>query len=210
MRFAIDVLSRAKMAKCSRRTSRFRRGASRSLWRLPHRASGRTLSRCDARAGDRLQLAPHSPRAGDYYLVLTREKTCAYVSDATLSTEAFRAPSPRTLVVTSGVRFPIKVVDAWLEVGVTEIYVARPLGRGASSSDGRHDRTLQANEVWWVSATPAHRDELMTLDATGTGPSVTVSVRVAESVPVLIDAWCAIVCGSPLWIEPEAFCRAKL
>jgi hypothetical protein len=43
------------------------------------------------------------------------------------------------------------------------------------------------NEVWVVSATPAHRDELLTLDAIGAGPSVTMSVRVADSLPVLID-----------------------
>jgi hypothetical protein len=43
------------------------------------------------------------------------------------------------------------------------------------------------SEVWVVSTTPAHRDELLTLDATGSGPSVTMSVRVTDSVPVLID-----------------------
>jgi hypothetical protein len=44
-------------------------------------------------------------------------------------------------------------------------------------------------EVSVVSSAPAHRDELMTLDATGTGsePAVTMNVRVTESVPVLID-----------------------
>ena len=43
------------------------------------------------------------------------------------------------------------------------------------------------NEVWVVSTTPAHRDELLTLNAFGSGPPVTMNVRVAESVPVLID-----------------------
>jgi len=43
------------------------------------------------------------------------------------------------------------------------------------------------NEVWVVSSTPAHRNELLTLDAIGSGPSVTLNVRVADSVPVLID-----------------------
>ena len=43
------------------------------------------------------------------------------------------------------------------------------------------------NEVWVVSAAPAHRDELLTLDATGSGPLKTVKVRVANSVPVVID-----------------------
>ena len=42
-------------------------------------------------------------------------------------------------------------------------------------------------EVWVVSAAPAHRDELMTLDATGSGPLKTMKVRVANSVPVVID-----------------------
>ena len=42
-------------------------------------------------------------------------------------------------------------------------------------------------EVWVVSAAPAHRDELLTLDATGSGPLKTVKVRVANSVPVVID-----------------------
>jgi hypothetical protein len=43
------------------------------------------------------------------------------------------------------------------------------------------------HEVWVVSPSPAHRDEVLTLDTTGSGPVTTVSVRVAESVPVLID-----------------------
>jgi hypothetical protein len=42
-------------------------------------------------------------------------------------------------------------------------------------------------EVWVVSTAPAHRDELLTLDATGWGPPVTMNVRVTNSVPVLID-----------------------
>jgi hypothetical protein len=44
-------------------------------------------------------------------------------------------------------------------------------------------------EVSVVSTAPAHRDELLTLDARGTDsdPGVTMSVRVTESVPVLID-----------------------
>ena len=42
-------------------------------------------------------------------------------------------------------------------------------------------------EVWVMSSAPAHRDELLTLDATGSGPLATMSVRVTNSVPVLID-----------------------
>jgi hypothetical protein len=42
-------------------------------------------------------------------------------------------------------------------------------------------------EVWVVSSAPAHRDELLTLDATGWGPPVTMNVRVTNSVPVLVD-----------------------
>jgi len=42
-------------------------------------------------------------------------------------------------------------------------------------------------EVWVVSTAPAHRNELLTLDATGWGPPVTMNVRVTNSVPVLID-----------------------
>jgi hypothetical protein len=44
-------------------------------------------------------------------------------------------------------------------------------------------------EVSVVSTAPAHRDELLTLDALGPGPetAITVSVRVKESVPVLVD-----------------------
>jgi len=38
-----------------------------------------------------------------------------------------------------------------------------------------------------VSAAPAHRDELLTLDATGSGPLKTMKVRVANSVPVVVD-----------------------
>ena len=43
------------------------------------------------------------------------------------------------------------------------------------------------DEVWVVSSSPARRDELLTLDATGSGPPVTLSVRVTDSLPVLID-----------------------
>lgn len=43
------------------------------------------------------------------------------------------------------------------------------------------------DEVWVVSPTPAHRDEMLTLDTMGSGLPATMSVRVAESVPVLID-----------------------
>ena len=42
-------------------------------------------------------------------------------------------------------------------------------------------------EVWVMSSAPAHRDELLKLDATGSGPLATMSVRVTSSVPVLID-----------------------
>ena len=44
-------------------------------------------------------------------------------------------------------------------------------------------------EVSVVSTAPAHRDELLTLDANGTEsePAVTINVRVTESVPVLVD-----------------------
>ena len=42
-------------------------------------------------------------------------------------------------------------------------------------------------EVWVVSTTPAHVDELLTLDLTGPGPPVTMNVRVVESAPVLYD-----------------------
>jgi hypothetical protein len=42
-------------------------------------------------------------------------------------------------------------------------------------------------EVCVVSDAPAHRDALLTLDATGSGPPVTVNVKVTNSVPVLID-----------------------
>ena len=43
------------------------------------------------------------------------------------------------------------------------------------------------DEVWVLSPTPAHRDELMTLDTTAAGAAETLSVRVAGSVPVLVD-----------------------
>jgi hypothetical protein len=44
-------------------------------------------------------------------------------------------------------------------------------------------------EVSVVSTAPAHRDELLTLDAAAPGMEsvVAVSVRVKESVPVLVD-----------------------
>jgi len=43
-------------------------------------------------------------------------------------------------------------------------------------------------ELWVVSTAPAHRDEMMTLDAIGSdGPSETMSVRVTDSVPLLVD-----------------------
>ena len=44
-------------------------------------------------------------------------------------------------------------------------------------------------EVSVVSNAPAHRDELLTLDAAGTSSesATTLSVRVKESVPVLVD-----------------------
>ena len=44
-----------------------------------------------------------------------------------------------------------------------------------------------ANEVWVVSPAPAHRNETLTLDTTGSDASGAVSVRVADSVPVVID-----------------------
>ena len=43
------------------------------------------------------------------------------------------------------------------------------------------------DEVWVLSPTPAHRDEMMTLDTTGGGTAETLAVRVAGSVPVLVD-----------------------
>jgi hypothetical protein len=43
------------------------------------------------------------------------------------------------------------------------------------------------NEVWVVSATPARVGEVLTLDLTGSGPAVTINVRVVESTPVLMD-----------------------
>ena len=42
-------------------------------------------------------------------------------------------------------------------------------------------------EVWVVSSSPAHVDELLTLDLTGSGLSMTIDVRVVDSVPVLYD-----------------------
>ena len=43
------------------------------------------------------------------------------------------------------------------------------------------------DEIWVVSSSPAHVDELLTLDLTGSGPVVTIKVRVVESVPMLSD-----------------------
>ncbi len=42
-------------------------------------------------------------------------------------------------------------------------------------------------EVWVVSTSPAHRGELLMLDLAGSGPPVTMNVRVVDSVPVPID-----------------------
>jgi hypothetical protein len=42
-------------------------------------------------------------------------------------------------------------------------------------------------EMWIVSSAPAHRDEVLMLDATGLEPSETMNVRVMNSVPVLVD-----------------------
>jgi hypothetical protein len=42
-------------------------------------------------------------------------------------------------------------------------------------------------EVSVMSNAPAHRDEVLTLDASGSEPPVTLNVRVTSSVPVLID-----------------------
>ena len=42
-------------------------------------------------------------------------------------------------------------------------------------------------EVWVVSSAPAHRDEVLMLDAPGSEPPVTMNVRVTNSVPVVID-----------------------
>ena len=43
------------------------------------------------------------------------------------------------------------------------------------------------DEVWVVSSSPARVDEELTLDLTGSGPALTIRVRVVESVPVLYD-----------------------
>jgi hypothetical protein len=42
------------------------------------------------------------------------------------------------------------------------------------------------DEVWVVSSSPAVHGETLTLDVTGAGPAVSMRVRVAESVPVLV------------------------
>ena len=47
----------------------------------------------------------------------------------------------------------------------------------------RHDEAL--NELWVVSTSPAHRDEQLRLDLSG--PQGTISVRVIESSPLLVD-----------------------
>ena len=47
----------------------------------------------------------------------------------------------------------------------------------------RHDETL--NELWVVSTSPAHRDEQLRLDLAD--PRRSLSVRVIESSPVLLD-----------------------
>lgn len=43
------------------------------------------------------------------------------------------------------------------------------------------------DEVWVVSTTPAHRDERLTLDLTGSGLAETIRVRVVDSVPVVVE-----------------------
>jgi hypothetical protein len=43
------------------------------------------------------------------------------------------------------------------------------------------------DEIWVVSASPARRDEVLTLDVTGDGPPMTLNVRVIDSTPVLVD-----------------------
>jgi hypothetical protein len=47
----------------------------------------------------------------------------------------------------------------------------------------RHDE--EQKELWVLSGVPAHREELLTLDLSQPGPSL--SVRVVESWPVLVD-----------------------
>lgn len=42
-------------------------------------------------------------------------------------------------------------------------------------------------EVSVMSTAPAHRDEMLTLDETGSESPVTMNVRVTSSVPVLVD-----------------------
>jgi hypothetical protein len=43
------------------------------------------------------------------------------------------------------------------------------------------------NEIWVLSTKPVHRDELLTLDTVGSSSAVTMKVRVADSVPVVVD-----------------------
>jgi len=47
--------------------------------------------------------------------------------------------------------------------------------------------SCSANELWVLSTVPTHRGELLTLDLEGSGPPVTITVRVTDSVPVLVD-----------------------
>jgi len=44
-----------------------------------------------------------------------------------------------------------------------------------------------ADEVWVVSTSPARVDEVLTLDLAGSGPVVTINVRVVDVTPVLVD-----------------------
>lgn len=43
------------------------------------------------------------------------------------------------------------------------------------------------DEIWVVSTTPARIDEVLTLDLTESSPAVTMTVRVVDSTPVLVD-----------------------
>jgi hypothetical protein len=58
------------------------------------------------------------------------------------------------------------------------------------------------NEVWVVSASPAKKGEMLTLDLTGIDPPMTVNVRVVESAPVLVDG--AVRHGMRLAIVDDA------
>ncbi len=57
------------------------------------------------------------------------------------------------------------------------------------------------DQVWVVSATPARVGEVLTLDLTGSGPAVTINVRVGESTPVLVDG--SVPHGLRLLVVPE-------